>query len=417
MKSMLQATAAAMLVAAMIVPPALSQSPPPPAPAAAPASADAPASKGFTQEQLDQMLASIALYPDALLSQVLMASTYPLEIVEADRWAKANTSLKGAALEDALKAQKWDESVKSLAAFPEVLDRMNKDLAWTQQLGDAFLGQQQQVMDTVQNLRKKAQDAGNLKTNEQQKVVVENNYITVEPANPQVVYVPTYNPTIVYGPWWYPTYPPYYPPYWVHPGASFVNGVFWGVGIAAGAALWGGFNWNNHDVNINVNRYNNFNKTNINNSNWNHNSAHRDGVPYRDNGARQKYGASDRQAAQAREQYRGRESPGGGQGFNNNSGIGQDANRGNRPSPSAAPSNVNRGGSAGAGSTNYGGNHASDRGGSFNMNNGAQTRDYSNRGSSSMGNRSMSSGGGGAARGGGGGARGGGGGRGGGGRR
>jgi hypothetical protein len=197
--------------------------------------------------------------------------------------------------------------VKSLCAF-QVLDRMNKDIAWTQKLGDAFLGQPEQVMDTVQSLRKRADAAGNLKTNEQQKVTVDNNYITVEPANPQVIYVPTYQPTVVYGVWPYPAYPPYYPPYWVAPGAAFINGVFWGVGIAAGAALWGGFNWNNHDVNINVNRYNNFNRTNISNSNWQHNAAHREGVPYRDNASRQKYGNVDRQAAQAREQFRGRES-------------------------------------------------------------------------------------------------------------
>ena len=164
------------------------------------------------------MLAPIALYPDALLSQILMASTYPLEIVEAARWRKDNAALKGQALEDALKKQPWDESVKSLCAFPDVLDRMNKDLAWTQKLGDAFLAQQAQVLDTVQSLRKKAQAAGNLKSNEQQKVDVQTrttSIIVIEPANPQVVYVPTYQPTVVYGGWPYPAYPPYYPPYWV----------------------------------------------------------------------------------------------------------------------------------------------------------------------------------------------------------
>src|SRR5438045_7437762 len=218
----------------------------------------APRKAAATQQELDQMLAPIALYPDSLLSQVLMASTYPLEVVEAARWSEQNKGLKGDSLQRALQQQKWDESVKSLCAFPEVLDKMNKDLAWTQKVGDAFLGQQKQVMDTVQNLRQKAQANDSLKTNEQQKVVVENNYITIEPANPQVVYVPVYQPTVVYGPWPYAAYPPYYPPYWATPGAAFVRGVFWGAGVAAGAAMWGGFNWNRGDVNINVNRYNNF---------------------------------------------------------------------------------------------------------------------------------------------------------------
>ena len=206
---------------------------------APPAPSPSGSGETFKQEQLDQMLAPIALYPDALLSQVLMASTYPLEIVEAARWLDQNKGLTGDALFSALKNQPWDESVKSLCAFPEVLDRMNKDIAWTQKLGDAFLGQPEQVMDTVQSLRKRADAAGNLKSNEQQTVTVDNNYITVEPANPQVIYVPTYQPTVVYGVWPYPAYPPYYPPYWVAPGAAFINGVFWGVGIAAGAALWG----------------------------------------------------------------------------------------------------------------------------------------------------------------------------------
>ncbi len=397
------AIVAVLLAAPLAMLPAYSQTPPPPAAAAAPA----PAST-FTQEQIDQMLASIALYPDALLSQVLMASTYPLELVEAERWAKAHPSLSGQALADALKDQPWDESVKSLTAFPEVLARMNKDLTWTQQLGDAFLGQQAQVMESVQRLRQKAKENGNLASNEQQKVTVENNYITVEPANPQVVYVPTYNPTVVYGAWWYPSYPPYYPPYWAAPGTAFVRGVAWGVGIAAGAALWGGFNWNNNDVNINVNRYNNFNKTNISNGNWSHNGAHRDGVPYRDNGARQKYGADNARAAQSREQYRGRDAGQAGQ-FDRG---GQSA--GQRPSPSTAdrnPTSANR-----AAQQSAAGNRASDRGGSFNVNNGAQTRDYSNRGASSMNSRSAGSagaarsgGGGGGGRGGGGGGRGGGG--------
>ena len=211
-----------------------------PAGAAPQAGSSAPV---FKQEELDALLAPIALYPDALLSQILMASTYPLEIVEAARWRKDNASLKDAALSDALTKQTWDESVKSLTAFPDVLDRMNKDLAWTQKLGDAFLANQAMVLNTVQSLRKRAQDAGHLQSNEQQKVEVQTQenkqVIVIEPANPQIVYVPTYQPTVVYGAWPYPAYPPYYPPYWAPVGAAFVSGFFWGVGIAAGAALWG----------------------------------------------------------------------------------------------------------------------------------------------------------------------------------
>ncbi len=169
------------------------------------------------------MLAPIALYPDALLSQMLMASTYPLEIVEAARWRKENAALEGTALQDALQKLSWDESVRSLTAFPDVLERMNKDLAWTQKLGDAFLGQQEQMLATVQTLRQKAQTAGNLQSNDKQKVETQTQegkqVIVIEPANPQVVYVPTYQPTVVYGAWGYPAYPPYYPSYWYPPGA------------------------------------------------------------------------------------------------------------------------------------------------------------------------------------------------------
>ena len=166
--------------------------------------------KAFKQEELDQILAPIALYPDDLLSQVLMASTYPLEVVQAERWQKQNKSLKGDALAQALEKQDWDPSVKSLVNFPDVLTMMSEKLDWTQKLGDAFLEQEKGVMDTVQKLRQKADEAGNLKTTSEQKVIVEKETktIVIEPANPQTVYVPTYNPTVVYGAWWYPAYPP-----------------------------------------------------------------------------------------------------------------------------------------------------------------------------------------------------------------
>ncbi len=187
----------------------------------------------FKAEELEQFVAPIALYPDSLLAQVLMASTYPLEVVEAARWAKDNPSVTGEALEEAMVGQTWDPSVKSLVAFPDVIAMMNEKLDWTQKLGDAFLAQQAEVMDAVQRLRAKAKAEGNLKSSKEQTVTTEappadattttTTIIKVEPADPQVVYVPTYNPTVVYGTWPYPAYPPYYyyPPYYA-PG----SGVF-----------------------------------------------------------------------------------------------------------------------------------------------------------------------------------------------
>ncbi len=261
--------------------------------------------KPFSQEQLDQLLAPIALYPDSLLAQIFMASTYPLEVVQAARWVKTNKNLKGDVLTAALEKENWDPSVKSLVNFPQVLDMMNERLDWTQKMGDAFLAQQKDVMDTVQKLRLKAQAAGNLKTTEQQTVVVEKETqtIIIQPANPQVVYVPAYNPTVVYGVWAYPAYPPYtyYPPGYTAGAALFS----FGVGVAVGAAwgyAWGNCNWRGGDVNVNINQNANLNR-NINRSNyqnnisrgqggqgqWQHNPEHRKGVSYRDQGTANKY--------------------------------------------------------------------------------------------------------------------------------
>jgi hypothetical protein len=252
----------------------------------------------FRAEELDQLVAPIALYPDSLLAQVLMASTYPLEVVSTARWVKANPKLKDQALDDALQTQTWDPSVKSLAVFPEVLTMMNEKLDWTQKLGDAFLEQHTDVMQAVQRLRSKAQAQGNLKSTQEQKVIVQptpvsqttqeqgvmveqpaasqTTIIRIELTNPQVVYVPTYNPTVVYGAWPYPAYPPYayYPPGYVAATSLFS----FGVGVAVGSALWGNCNWGRGDVNINVNNYNNFNRTNITSGTWEHNVDHRKGV-------------------------------------------------------------------------------------------------------------------------------------------
>jgi hypothetical protein len=283
---------------------------------------EAGTTKPFSQEELDQVMAPIALYPDSLLAQILMASTYPLEVVQAARWVKANQNIKGDALTAALEKENWDPSVKSLVNFPQVLDMMSEKLDWTQKLGDAFLEQQKDVMDTVQKLRAKAEAQGNLKSNEEQKVVVEKETktIIIEPANPQVVYVPTYNPTVVYGPWWYPAYPPYYyyPPGYVAGAALFS----FGVGIAVGAAwgyAWGRCNWGRGDVNVNINQNTNINR-NIDRSKyqnkittgqggrgeWKHNPEHRKGVSYRDQATAQKFDRGASRDAQSREAFRGR---------------------------------------------------------------------------------------------------------------
>ena len=200
----------ATLLAALLLAltPALAQEQPTSLPAGA---TSQPAVKSFSQQELDQLLAPIALYPDALLAQMFMASTYPLEVVEADRWAKANPTVKGKALEDAMAKKSWDPAVKSLTAVPQVLQQMSDKLEWTQKMGDAFLAQQSDVMDTVQSLRAKAAANGNLKTTEQQVVKTETQdnqtIYVVESAKPEVVYVPTYSPTVVYGAWWYSTPP------------------------------------------------------------------------------------------------------------------------------------------------------------------------------------------------------------------
>jgi hypothetical protein len=262
----------------------------------------------FSKQQLDQMLAPIALYPDDLLTNVLMASTYPLDVVQAARWRTdpANTKLRGDALAKALEAKDWDPSVKALVQFPKVLQTMSEKLDWTQKLGDAFLGQQDEVMDEIQVLRAKADAAGNLKTNKQQTVTKQSdNVIVVEPATPNVVYVPEYQPSVVYGSWWYPDYPPYY---WPYPGAAFVNGFFWGAGIAVAGGIWGWnhFDWHNHNIDIDVNRWNNINVrgAKITSNNWRHDPAHRGPVPYRDKATREKFGQTARARGDSKD-YRG----------------------------------------------------------------------------------------------------------------
>ena len=438
----------------------------------------------FTPEELEQVVAPIALYPDPLLAQVLMASTYPLEIVQAARFMKDHKDLKGAQLDEALKDQTWDDSVKSLTAFPDVLTLMDGKLDWTQKLGDAFLAQEKGVMDAIQRLRARAQAQGNLKSTPEQNVIVEpvavaapgapvavppaagqlpqpgqpprpeqppqvqqlpapppttvevqqpTTVIKIEPTNPQVVYVPSYNPTVAYGAWPYPAYPPAYP---YPPGYAFgAAALSFGIGMAVGGALWGNCNWGGGNVDVDVNRSSNYSR-NVNRSGaanervshyqqgqrgnqsqWKHNPENRRGVQYRDQGTQQKFNrGSNAQGVQSREQFRGRAEQGRqqmGQG-------GAQGGRGQSFGGGQGPGGGSFGGAQGAGGGRGGASAFQGMGSS-----GAATRDYSNRGQASrqsMGGGGFSSGsrpsgGGGASRGGGGGgARGGGGGGGGGGR-
>jgi hypothetical protein len=293
---------------------------------------------------------------------------------------------------------------------------MSEKIDWTQKLGDAFLAQQQEVMATAQTLRAKAASEGHLKDSKEQKVITEKTETTtiikIEPTDPQVVYVPTYNPTVVYGAWPYPAYPPYYyyPPGYAA-GAAFVGFT---AGVIVGSALWGGCNWGRGDVNVNVNRYNNFNRTNVSNGNWQHNSANRGAVPYRDQRTAQQYNRGSSPGAQSREAYRGRDAGtqqvrdtgrgGGNAGNFDRSGAAQRAG-------TTGASSFDRGGASAGASRQSSADRSSSS--AFNTGSRAQTNSYSNRGASSMSSArssGMSSGGARA----GGGARGGGGGRGGG---
>jgi hypothetical protein len=313
-------------------------------------------------EQLDQLLAPIALYPDTLLAEILMASTYPLEVVQADRWATENKNLKGDQLKAAVDKQSWDDSVKALVATPSVLSMMSTKLDWTQKLGDAVLAQQPDVMDAVQRLRASAQANNKLASTKEQKVTTVQqqgrDVIVIEPAVPDTIYVPYYDPAVVYGTWPYASYPPYYfpPPYGYVPGALLATGLAFGAGYAlgrwtSGGNYWGGgLNWGNR--NINVNRPVNINTGNINvGNNWQHNSVHRQGVKYSNTNVQQKFGGNNniRAGSSDRMDFRGRNGeqvlkPGGGAGNIGGGNIGDnrpgagDRTPGNRPDAGNRPS-------------------------------------------------------------------------------
>ena len=237
-----------------------------------------------TPEQLQQLVAPIALYPDALVAQILAAATYPDQIVEADRWLQQHTELKGEQLGQEVDKQPWDPSVKALVEFPSVLANMDKNLSWTSSLGDAYVNQQQEVMNAVQVMRDRAEKAGNLKSTSQEKVTNQGQTIVIEPADPEVVYVPEYDPWLVYGepigiwPGWY-SYPGLF---LAGPGIAF--GLGFGVGFYGGFG-WGwhhwGSDWHHHDVIYNHNTYISHSRVFVNRNNFNHAGGFRGGNGFR----------------------------------------------------------------------------------------------------------------------------------------
>ncbi len=268
----------------------------------------------FRQQELDQMLAPIALYPDSLLTQILMASTYPLEVVQAARWSRANPGLVGDQAVRAVEQQNWDPSVQSLVAFPQVLQLLDNNLSWTERLGNAFLSQEAQVWDSVQILRQRADAAGNLVSNDDFRVERDGPVYVIESPRPDVIYVPYYDPLIIYGDWWWPGYAPMrwspWPGYYARPGYG--RGYYWGSGISVGFGFFfGGIDWRQRHVNV-INRnsfyYRNVNRGPSPGNGWQHDPIHRRGVPYRNPTLRQQFNRSPgtTTAPDARRDFRGR---------------------------------------------------------------------------------------------------------------
>lgn len=265
----------------------------------------------FAQQELDRMLAPIALYPDSLLSQILIAATYPLEVEQAARWSRANPGLHGDQAVRAVAQEDWDPSVKSLVGFPQILAMMDAKSDWTERLGDAFLAQEPQVMDTVQNLRQRAYAAGNFRSDDQIRVVPQDGAIVVEPMNPEIVYVPYYDPMVVYGAWWWPSPPVYWSPWYGYyaPRPGFY--LSWGSGIrVASGFFFGAFDWPRRYTRVvHVNNYYYYNRTagvyrqggdHAYTRNtyaapgaWQHNPTHRRGAQYRDPGVSSRFAAGN----------------------------------------------------------------------------------------------------------------------------
>jgi hypothetical protein len=410
-------------------------------------------------EQLDSLVAPIALYPDPLLAQCLSASTYPLELIQLQQWLEKNKGLKDKALADAVAKEPWDPSVQALAALPDVANRLANDIQWTTDLGNAFLAQQSDVMDAVQRMRKKAQDKGTLKTTEQQtvetRIVEKKQVVVIEPSSPDVIYVPSYDPVVVWGPAYYYPYPPIY-----YPAGYYAAGLAlsFGVGMMMGAFWSGGWGWgcgwgNN---NVTINRNNNFNRNtniggggrnNIGSGNrpgqlpsrggnlgagnrpsqlpsgggnlgagnrpstlpasdqWQHNPAHRGGAPYRDRETANRFGGTTRGDSLANRQAGARQQLGR-QGGNvaNRPGAGGVNNRigssaiGNRDGGGTGLGNRSGGGPDRIGSRDLsrsGGGNRDAFGGGSRGYDGSRARSSSGRGASSMGSRGGGFGGGG----------------------
>jgi hypothetical protein len=379
----------------------------------------------ISNDQLDSLVAPIALYPDPLLAQALVASTYPLELVQLKQWLDKHKDLKDKALTDAVEKQSWDASVQAMAALPDAVKRLTDDIGWTTDLGNAFLAQQSDVMDAVQRMRAKAKDTGNLKSNEQMKVetkVVESkSVVVIEQTKPEVVYVPSYNPTVVYGA---PAYP--YPPITYPPPGYYAAGmaISFGVGMAIGAA-WGGGGWGyhsgwggNNDITINNNNsfVNNSNRQNVSgNANragnrtgnsWQHNPQHRGGAPYGNKSTANKYGGTARGDSMSSRQANARQnqSLSGGRGEQaRGTDRGQSAGASNRAAGNTGGgtrgSSGNGGGDRVGGRSVSSGSGGSKGGGAFGGGSGSMSgssaRASSSRGSSSAGGGGRSRGGGG----------------------
>ena len=341
------------------------QAPAPPQDAQAPVqAAQTPPYTQQTPEQLQRLVAPIALYPDSLVAQILAASTFPEQVVEADRWVQARPDLKGDALGQAVDQQPWDPSVKALAAFPSVLGNMDKNLSWTSSLGDAYYNQQQDVMDAVQVMRRRAQEAGNLKTTPQQTVATQDSNISIEPASPDVVYVPAYDPWLVYGgpvlawPGWYP-----YPGIWfggpyLSWGAGF--GIGWFGGFGWGWGHWG-FDWHNRYAIYNHGRYYSGSRTFYNRSNFYRGAGERGGFNGQ-RGARAGINAGNRPS---------------------NGNIGGRGGVYNRPGATARPFNGNQQAARGYAEPR---GQSGVRSGAFSgYDHGGQARSFSSRGSASFG--------------------------------
>ena len=349
-------------------------------------------------EQLDSLVAPIALYPDPLLSQTLVASTYPLEIIQLQQWLEKHKNLKDKALADAVQKEPWDASIQAMAALPDVVKQLAENIKWTTDLGNAFLAQQSDVMDAVQRMRKKAKDGGNLKSSEQQKVetkeIASKEVIIIEQAKPDVIYVPSYNPTVVYGA---PAYP--YPPIAYPPPGYYAAGmaISFGIGMAMGAAWGGGWgynsNWGGGNNNININTNNNFvRNTNVSNrtgggNTWQHNPQHRGGAPYSNSATARKFGGTARGDSMTSRQARARQNQG-----QRGGGLQQAGDRGSLGDRQQA-STRDRGTSgnrdrAAASDRSAGGRDAGNRGA------GANNRGANGGGGDRVGNRSSSGGGG-----------------------